>query len=294
MKSSSSVFLAAALCLAAGLGAQTNSQTSKRPGTQDQEAATSQSTRAQTRTDRGREFLGLGPVPDAAAAARGQKIFASTCGFCHGSNATGAEGPNLIRSTLVLHDEKGELIGPFLHNGRPDRGMPAFPNLTDAQTYDIAEFLHQRVEDTTNRFGYKIQNVVTGNAAEGKAFFDQHCNKCHSATGDLAHIASSVEPADLQALFLYPSQSINAKGEKTTVPVQVSVTLASGESISGTLKRIDDFNVSMYDGSGMYHSWPRSEVKVDIKDPLAAHRELLGTYTDADMHNILAYLVTLK
>jgi cytochrome c oxidase cbb3-type subunit III len=35
-------------------------------------------------------------------------------------------------------------------------------------------------------------------------------------------------------------------------------------------------------------------MKVMIKDPLAAHRELLQKYTDADMHNLLAYLVTLK
>lgn len=244
--------------------------------------------------ERGREFLGLGPVPDQAAAARGEKIFVATCGFCHGSNATGAEGPNLIRSTLVLHDEKGELIGPFLHKGRPDRGMPAFPNLTDAQVYDVAEFLHERVEETTNRFGYKIQNVNTGNAAEGKAYFDSHCSECHSPTGDLAHIASKVQPADLQALFLYPSQRISENGEKTTVPTEVTVTLPSGETISGTLKRVDDFNISMYDSSGMYHSWPRSDVKVDIKDPLAAHRELLAKYSNADMHNILAYLETLK
>lgn len=248
----------------------------------------------QSRIDRGREFLGLGPVPDQAAAERGEKIFVATCGFCHGSNATGAEGPNLIRSTLVLHDEKGELIGPFLRKGRPDRGMPAFPSLTDAQFYDIAEFLHQRVEDTTNRFGYKIQNVNTGNPAEGKVFFDRNCSQCHSPTGDLAHIAAKVEPAELQSLFLYPSQTISPNGEKTAVPTQVTVTPPSGESVSGTLKRIDDFNISMYDSSGIFHSWPRSEVMVDIKDSLAGHRELLAKYTDADMHNVLAYLETLK
>jgi mono/diheme cytochrome c family protein len=247
-----------------------------------------------SRMERGRQFLGLGPAPDMEAAARGQKLFVANCAFCHGQNATGAEGPNLVRSTLVLHDEKGELIGPFLLKGRPDKGMPAFPSLTSAQTYDIAEFLHSRVEAATNRFGYKIQNVVTGNAEAGKAFFDAHCTNCHSATGDLAHIGSKVEPADLQALFLYPSETVNAKGEKTALPVQVTVTLPSGQSESGVLKRIDDFNVSFIGPDGQFHSYPRSEVKVDVKDPLAGHRELLSQYTDADMHNVLAYLVTLK
>ncbi len=296
MRFSNCRLLVSVLCFAFGLAAQQNNP---QPNptvseTPNKSAPAQQPARAQSRLERGREFLGLPPPPDQAAAARGQKIFAATCGFCHGSNATGAEGPNLIRSTLVLHDEKGELIGPFLHKGRPDRGMPAFPNLTDSQMYDIAEFLHARVEEATNRFGYKIQNVVTGNAAEGKAFFDQHCVQCHSATGDLAHIAAGIEPADLQALFLYPSSTIGSNGEKTPVPIEVTVTLPSGETVSGPLKRLDDFNVSMYDSAGVYHSWPRSEVKIEIKDPLAGHRELLAQYTDADVHNILSYLETLK
>ncbi len=239
------------------------------------------------RSQHGREFLGLGPAPDLEAAARGQKLFVQNCGFCHGNNATGAEGPDLLRSTLVLHDEKGELLGPFLHKGRPEKGMPGFPGLTDPQTYDIAEFLHARVDEAANRFGYKLQNVVTGNAKAGEEYFNGkgQCNQCHSPTGDLAHIASKFEPADLQAQFLYPSEAPATK---------VTVTLQSGGAISGTLKRIDDFTVSIYDSSGVFHSWPRDSVKVDIHDPLRAHRELLDQYSDADMHNLLAYLVTLK
>lgn len=237
--------------------------------------------------------MGLGPVPDAAAAARGQKLFEQNCALCHGAKATGAEGPDLLRSSLVLHDQKGELLGPFVRKGRPDKGMPAFAAFTDAQLYDIAEFLHQRVEDVANRGLYQVQDVVTGNAEAGKAFFNSHCTQCHSATGDLAHIGSKFDPAALQAQFLYPSDSPGSR-EGTVPPVMATVTLPSGQTVSGRLKYTDDFTISLYDSSGEYHSWPRSEVKVQIKDPLAAHRELLKTYTDADMHNLLAYLVTLK
>lgn len=240
----------------------------------------------QSRVERGREFLGLPPPPDAAAAERGSKIFAQNCAFCHGPKATGAEGPNLIRSAVVLHDEKGELIGPVLLNGRPDKGMPAFPSLTAAQIFDVAEFLHTRVQDAANRSSYKLLNVVTGDSKAGEAFFIAHCTSCHSATGDLAHIASKYEPADLQALFLYP--------DRVAPLPKVTVRLPNGETIAGTLKRQDDFNISITDDSGAFHSWPVSAVKFEIKDPLANHRELLATYTDADMHNILAFLVTLK
>jgi hypothetical protein len=72
------------------------------------------------------------------------------------------------------------------------------------------------------------------------------------------------------------------------------VTLGSGESIHGTLKRMDDFDVSLYDTSGAYRSWPRREVEVKVEDRLAGHRKLLERYTDADIHNLTAWLVTLK
>lgn len=266
-----------------------------------QESPPPKSARAPHESARGehtREFLGLGPAPDPAAAARGAKLYASSCAFCHGEKATGAEGPDLIRSAVVLHDDHGETIGPVVLKGRQDRGMPAFPNFTEAQISDIAAFLHMRVEMAANRGLYQVLNVVVGDPAAGKAYFEGtgRCNTCHSVTGDLAHIASKYSPADLQAQFLYPGSAsrYTPGGPRRSAADHVTVTLPSGESISGTLKTLDDFNVSMYDSSGDYHSWPRDRVKVEVQDPLAAHRELLGQYTDADMHNLLAYLVTLK
>ncbi len=250
-----------------------------------QSAQTNPAPPPKANVERGRTFLGLPPPPDPEAAARGQQVYAQACGFCHGPNATGAEGPDLLRSSLVLHDDKGEKIGPFLKKGRPDKGMPAFPNMTQAQAFDIAEFLHMRVDAAANRSGYIFQNVVTGNAKAGEAYFNTHCASCHSATGNLAHIGQ-MDPADLQARFLYP--------DRNPPPVSATVTLASGDQVTGTLKRLDDFDVSLIDGNGDYRSFPRSSVKLSLKDPLAAHRELLAKYSDADMHNILAYLVTLK
>ncbi|MGH7249250.1 MAG: c-type cytochrome, partial [Pseudomonadota bacterium] len=253
---------------------------------------------AGARAERTREFLGLGPPPDPAAAARGEKIYSANCAFCHGAKAYGAEGPDLIRSTVVLHDEKGELIGQVVLKGRPEKGMPSFPSFTEAQISDIAAFLHLRVEMAANRGLYKVENVVVGDAKAGEAYFNGagRCNTCHSPTGDLAHIATKFSPADLQARFLYPSSSgrFGSGGGTRPAPTEVTVTLASGQSIAGTLKRLDDFDVSLYDSAGVYHSWPRERVKVEVQDPLAAHRELLDKYTDTDMHNLLAYLVTLK
>jgi mono/diheme cytochrome c family protein len=241
-----------------------------------------------------REFLGLGPAPDAAASARGEKLYEPNCAFCHGDKARGAEGPNLVRSDSVLHDEKGELIGPLISQGRPDKGMPAFASFTKDQLYDIGQFLHMQVELVANRGLYKRLNVVTGDAKAGEAYFNGAggCKNCHSPTGDLAKIATRFQPEALQTRFIWPGGGGRGGGGGSAD--KVTVTLPSGQTITGTIKRQDDFDISMYDAQGNYHSWPRDSVKVQIDDKLAGHRALLPKYTDKDMHDITAYLVTLK
>jgi mono/diheme cytochrome c family protein len=249
-----------------------------------------------------REFLAIGAAPDPAAVERGKNLFIGTCGFCHGANAKGGEsGPDLIRSVLVLHDENGNQIGPVIHNGRPGKGMPAFASMTQAQISDIAAFLKSKYQAAANRASYQIQNIVTGDAKAGEAYFNGpgKCNTCHSPTGDLAGIAKRLEPDALQSRFLYPRP--RGRGEAANVPSaalpKVNVTPPNGQAVSGTLEHLDDFNVALRDSSGAYRSWsldPDSNIKVEVQDPMAEHVELLKKYTNADMHNILAYLETLK
>jgi cytochrome c oxidase cbb3-type subunit 3 len=237
-----------------------------------------------------RDFLGLGPAPDAAAASRGEKLYTTTCVFCHGEKARGAEGPNLVRSALVLHDEKGELIGPAVVKGFPAQGMPAFPNFAEGQLYDLAQYLHLQVELVANRGTYKRLNVVTGDAKAGEAYFNGAggCNACHSVTGDLAHVGTKYQADQLQTRFVWPAGRGGTTGQKVTV------TLPSGQSVTGIMKNQDDVNVSIYDSSGIYHSWPREGLKIQMADPLAGHRQLLAKLTDADLHNLTAYLTGLK
>jgi cytochrome c oxidase cbb3-type subunit 3 len=227
--------------------------------------------------------------PSKESIGRGQKLFVESCGFCHGNDATGSRAPDLIRSTAVNHDENGNVIAPIIRNGRPDKGMPGFP-LNDVQIGDIAAFLHDRVlaglASAEVKNDYPLQKLLTGNATAGQTFFqrDGGCAGCHSPTGDLAGIAGKYMPIELQQRFLYPY------GKKSTV----TVTLPSGEQIVGTLVRADEFTVALRDGSGWYRSWPRDRVQAKVENPLAAHRQLLYRYSDSDIHNVFAYLETLK
>jgi cytochrome c oxidase cbb3-type subunit III len=242
---------------------------------------------------------GKAPPPkyDPASVERGRQSFASTCGFCHGTSAKGGEkGPDLLRSVLVLDDENGKSIGPVILKGRQEKGMPRFP-LVPGQITDIANFLHNSVLNAADRDSYKILNIVTGDANAGAAYFARNCTSCHSASGNLKGVASKYEPVTLQGKFLQPNQSWTEGTPPHTVSaISVTVTLPSGESFTGLPLNVDDFNVSLRDGDGNYRSFKRTKggPRVEIHNRLQAHLDLLTTYSDEDIHNITAYLVTLK
>jgi cytochrome c oxidase cbb3-type subunit III len=229
------------------------------------------------------------PAPDPAVE-RGRKQFQDSCGFCHGPDATGARGPDLVRSPIVAHDVKGDQVGLVIRQGRPDKGMPPM-QLSDQQVSDIAAFLHVRALESLNSAEvprvYPLEKLLTGNAAAGKAYFEGAggCTKCHSVTGDLAGVATKHSPMDLEARMLYPEKQHH---------VIAIVTLPSGEQIKGPLVHADDFVVSLKDENGWYRSFSRDRVRVDVQDQLAAHRELLDKLTQKDFHDLFAYLETLK
>lgn len=174
--------------------------------------------------------------------------------------------------------------------------MPKF-DMTQAQVSDIVAFLHEGVRAAAGRGTYKILNIVTGNAKAGEAFFNGtgKCGTCHSPTGDLKGIGAKYDPITLQGRFLMPVGG-RTNQKRATAPIMVTVTLPTGQSVKGTLERIDDFNVALTDANGDYRSFSRNGAvpKVVLDDPLKAHYDMLPKYTDADMHNLTAYLVALK
>ena len=227
----------------------------------------------------------------AEAAARGKKQFAQSCGFCHGPDATGARGPDLVRSAMLAHDVNGNLIGEVIKNGRPDKGMPPIPAAED-QIADIAAFLHARAKEALQSSGvpaaYPVEKLLTGSIEKGKAFFEGAggCKNCHSPDGDLAGVAKKYSSIELEAHMLYPDFK----------PPTATITLPTGEKISGVVSHIDDFVVSIRvgDKSGWNRAFSRDTVKVELNDPATAHRESLPKLTQEDMHNLYAYISTLK
>jgi cytochrome c oxidase cbb3-type subunit 3 len=255
------------------------------------------------------------PPGDPAAIARGQQIYASTCRACHGPDLRGGDmgGPNLLRSQLVLNDQNGELIEPVVKNGRQNPGMPVMPplNLSTEDAKAVAAYIHSVAATARGQGapppGPAVElNIVVGDAAAGRTYFNAKCSSCHSPTGDLAGIAGRVaDPTELQNLWVGgggaggrggPGRGGGGGSASGRGEVKVTVTQPSGEKVEGRLVRIDDFLVlvGMPDGSTRSFRRDGPVPKVDITDPLEGHKKLLLTYTDKDIHDVTAYLVTLK
>jgi len=226
---------------------------------------------------------------------KGKTQFQQDCSFCHGRDAQGGEsGPDLTRSKLVAADVKGEKIGVVVRTGRLEKGMPPFDR-TDDQIAALAAFIHTQRDNAISgtgirgvggRKGVDPSDLQTGNVEAGKQYFNGAggCATCHSPTGDLTGIASRLQGLELEEQMLYPR---HAKSK-------VAVTLASGEVISGTLAYLDEFTVGLVDSSGSYHSWRTKDVQYKVDAPVNAHVDLFSKYTDDDIHNLMAYLQTLR
>jgi cytochrome c oxidase cbb3-type subunit 3 len=237
-----------------------------------------------------RVFLGLGPEPDKAAAARGAPFFQQNCGFCHGPQGRGAEGPNLITSDVVLGDDHGEHLVPFLKKGRPEKGMPSFASVPDDQLKDIAEFIHLQVEEVANRGTYHVLDIVVGDAARGQAYVAANCMSCHTAE-TFSHIASKYRsPDQLQRTWVWPRRPTN-----NSLAITATVKTVDGATISGRVTQVSDFRITLVDHDGQTHVIDRGPgVDVQMKDPLAPHQAMIMTLKNDDLHNVTAYLETLK
>jgi len=238
-----------------------------------------------------------------AAPGSGEALFQTSCGFCHGRDATGgATGPDLTDSVLVGQDKDGDKMGPVIKSGRPEKGMPPFASFSAADLKKIVDYIHARKADIDKNPGRRrkvtAEDLSTGNVEKGRAYFEGAggCRACHSPTGDLAGVGAKYRGLALMQRFLNPTagNANRAPGEPAKPNSAVAtVTLPSGETVSGPVASVDEFTIALRDANGWYRSWPRSQVKVAIKDPIQAHVDLLPKYTDDDIHNLFAYLQTL-
>lgn len=219
----------------------------------------------------------------------GSALFQQNCAFCHGRDAAGGEsGPDLTRSKLVLADKGGDMISDVVRNGRIEKKMPSF-TVSDQELLSLVAFIHSQAKGASKpggRRGVDVADLQTGDVEVGKSYFNGAgtCATCHSPTGDLAGVASRYQGLQLEERMLYPRD----------VKSRVTVTLPSGQSVTGILAYHDEFTVGLRDDNGTYRSWATGAVKYKVDAPVQAHVALFSKYTDTDIHNLMAYIQTLR
>jgi cytochrome c oxidase cbb3-type subunit 3 len=253
------------------------------------------------------------PAADPVVVERGRGVYSGVCSACHGVDARGGQlgGPNLLRSQLMLNDRDGELMLPVVQNGRPGTTMPPFPTISADDIKAMAAWIHSLQAQGSNQGGpppgeEPVLNILVGEAKAGEAFFTATCAKCHSATGDLAGIATRIsDPKVLQNTWVSGGLAgVRGGGRASGAPprpatprntVTAKVTLP-GETVEGALVRVDDFTVTVALADGTRRTIRRDGdvPRVEITDPRAEHRALLSTYSDKNMHDVTAYLATIK
>jgi cytochrome c oxidase cbb3-type subunit 3 len=245
------------------------------------------------------------PPGDPALIARGNGLYGVHCRACHGADLRGGDqgGPNLLRSPTVLNDQAGELLLPVVQRGVG--GMPPIAVMAE-DVRAIAEYIHSvaatmQGQGSPPRGAVPVLNVLVGDAARGQAYFAATCASCHSVAGDLRGIASRLpDPTTLQNYWLSAGGGLGRGGRggagASRREVTAVVTTASGATVEGVVVRLDDFVVALRLADGTERSFTRSgnTPRVEVRDPYEPHRKLLPTYTDSDIHDVTAYLMTAK
>lgn len=250
------------------------------------------------------------PVVDQAAHDRGRALWALHCVECHGSQARGSEkGPNIIRTKTVNYDrssaQAGSVLEPFLQAGHPTMSGKASASFTPDDAIALANFLRQRVNDTMRGSPlFTAGDILVGDAKAGEAYFNGEggCAKCHTAAArSLAGIATRLPaPVDLQQRMLFPAagggrgRGRGGRGANPN-PILVTITPASGAAMSGAFVEESDFHVTFRDAEGSIRVVRRAPgMKVVRTHPLQAHIDLLDRITDKQIHDLVAYLETMK
>jgi mono/diheme cytochrome c family protein len=241
------------------------------------------------------------------AIARGLTAYNTTCGYCHGAKAKGGNaGPDLITSDVSLHDEDGIGMAEYLKGAAHEKAVKL--NLEQAAVYDIAAYIHSRiiVAAITREEVHPDEVLKAGNAKEGEAYFNGAggCAKCHSPEGNLKGIGAKYDPVALQDKIVNPRSGggrggrggFGAPSAPGPTTITATVTLPDGKTFNGVAVVNTDFYVTLRFDDGSTQTWARNNgiPKVELHDPLAAHVEIMKKLKDSDMHNLTAYLATLK
>ncbi len=248
------------------------------------------------------------PAEQAAPASRAAKVppdiedgkqqFAQNCSTCHGVDAGGQEGPDLHGVPASLGDA---VVQGIIRRGIPGTAMPSFSTVTDKQAADIVAYLR-------TLSGTAASEKTVGDSQKGEALYNSSgCSTCHMIDGqggsigpDLSRIGASRGPTNLKTRLQDPGANLpqvggGIFGGSVTQYLMFRAVEKDGHEVEGIRVGEDSFTIVLRDAGGKFHGLWKPSLRSLEKEPGKSFMpSFKGTLSDAQMDDVVAYLMTLK
>jgi putative heme-binding domain-containing protein len=224
---------------------------------------------------------------DRLAIEAGLRVYGTLCSQCHGPNGDMVSGIDLRRG-LFRRASSDEDLARAIRTGSPAAGMPPF----DLQASELAGIV------AYIRAGFDATATVTvGDAARGRRLFDGAgaCGTCHRVNGrgprvapDLTDVGLARTPAAIQRSLMDPTSAM--------LPINrpVRLVMLDGRVTTGRRLNEDTHSVQLVDDQERLRSIPKSEIRTMVVETASPMPSYAGRLTDAEIADLVAYLLTLK
>ena len=232
----------------------------------------------------------------AAGADRGAALFRPACGFCHGAEGGGGQGPNLTTSPFFTTDDRGRSLGEFLKTGRPGAGMPAFPAMAQPDVAALHAFIRGRAASSADARGDVASVHPRRQRSRGPRLLRRRrrlhrLSFRHRRPQGRRRPLQSPDPAGPH----HQPPGCRRRPRRTRrccACGEGQGDLGQGQGGLGQLVQVNDFFVTLIDAKGDRRTIARKgpTPRVQIDDPVEAHRKMMLNWTDQNMWNVTAYL----
>ena len=217
----------------------------------------------------------------------GATIYAARCVTCHGPQGDAIGGVNL-RTGVFKTAFADRDLDRVIRTGSA-AGMPAFA-LDNAEMAGIIAYIR-------NMNAVDVSTIKSGDIARGRALFSGkgNCTSCHRVgqTGsgvapNLSDIGAVRSPGSLQRSLLDPSSQM--------MPVNrpVRVVTKDGTVINGRRLNEDTYTVQLLDEQEKLVSLVKADLReytILTASPMPSFK---GTLSEAELNDVVAYLLSLK
>ena len=215
----------------------------------------------------------------------GLALYRVRCGDCHGLDARGYRGPDLIAALGGMPDERAFQV---IRRGVPGTEMPA-STIPDDDVLMILAYLRDMNAASAGE-------SARGNVDKGGQIFASQCASCHRVGErggrlgpDLSRVGAARSPSVLIREIRTPSEWIPPAFESVTLVTK------DGQRIPAVKKNEDVFSIQVMDMRGRIQGHLRSDLQEVIYENVS-RMPAFGPdrLTDADLNDLVAYLSTLR